>query len=137
VLNGISARHKQVRIILSHAGGFVPYASHRFAELARVFRVDAQTPSEILSAFRRFYFDTALSAGNAALPTLKAFAGADHILFGSDFPYVSREIAASFTRSLDAYGDLTLEERAAINHGNAIDLFPRLRETASVTSLEH
>ena len=137
VLNGINTRYRKVRVILSHAGGFVPYASHRFAELARVFRADAQTPSDILSAFQRFYFDTALSAGNAALPTLKAFAGADHILFGSDFPYVSGEIAASFTRSLDAYGDLTVTERVAINHGNAIDLFPRLRKAASSIALEH
>ena len=38
VLNGIVDRKLQARIILSHAGGFVRYASHRFAELARVFR---------------------------------------------------------------------------------------------------
>ena len=34
VLNGILDRYPAVRIILSHAGGFLPYAALRFAELA-------------------------------------------------------------------------------------------------------
>lgn len=126
VLNGTLDRYPRARIILAHAGGFVPYASYRFAELAHVFRSDASPPAAILEKFQRFYFDTALSSGPAALPSLKAFAGADRILFGSDFPYVSSEIAAHFTKNLDSYGDLTAEERAAIGHRNAWTLFPRL-----------
>jgi hypothetical protein len=66
---------------------------------------------------------TALSSGPAALPSLKAFAGSNRILFGSDFPYVSAGIVASFTGKLDAYGDLTDDEHRAINHGNACALF--------------
>jgi predicted TIM-barrel fold metal-dependent hydrolase len=45
----------------------------------------AASPDAILASLRRFYFDTALSAG-PALPTLKAFAGPGHILFGTDSP---------------------------------------------------
>jgi len=33
-----------------------------------------------------------------------AFAGSGHILYGSDFPYVSTAIVASFTGKLDDYG---------------------------------
>jgi predicted TIM-barrel fold metal-dependent hydrolase len=47
VLNGIVDRYPRVRIILAHGGGFVPYASHRFAELARVFRPDAAKPADV------------------------------------------------------------------------------------------
>jgi aminocarboxymuconate-semialdehyde decarboxylase len=65
VLNGIVDRYPGARIILAHAGGFLPYASHRFAELARVFRPDAASPGEILATFQRFYFDTALSEHKA------------------------------------------------------------------------
>jgi predicted TIM-barrel fold metal-dependent hydrolase len=126
VLNGVVDRYPHVRIILAHAGGFLPYASHRIAQLARVFRPDAEDATEILAKFRRFYFDTALSAGPAALPTLKAFAGSERVLFGSDFPYVSADTSGTFTEQLDAYGDLTRDERSAINHGNAWTLFPRL-----------
>ena len=126
VLNGIVDRYPGARIILAHAGGFLPYASHRFAELAHVFRTDAADPADILAGFQRFYFDTALSSGPAAIPSLKAFAGTDRILFGSDFPYAPASVGASFTAKLDADESLTIDEHTAINRGNAYSLFPRL-----------
>ena len=129
VLNGIVDRYPGARIILAHAGGFLPYASHRFAELARVFRPDAAKPADILATFQRFYFDTALSSGPAALPSLKAFAGSGHIVFGTDFPYAPVGIGASFTAKLDADASLTADEHRAISHGNACTLFPRLART--------
>jgi 6-methylsalicylate decarboxylase len=126
VLNGIMKRYPGARIILSHAGSFVPYASHRFAELAHVFRLDAADPVDILKSFQRFYFDTALSSGPAALPSLKAFAQQDRILFGTDYPFAPAKVVASFTRKLDASDNLTADEYGAINRGNAEVLFPRL-----------
>jgi 6-methylsalicylate decarboxylase len=126
VLSGMVDRYAGVRIILAHAGGFVPYASHRFAELARVFRPDAAKPADILASFRLFYFDTALSSSPAALPTLKVFADHGRIVFGTDFPFAPADIVASFTTQLDAYDGLTNAEHRAINQGNAFTLFPRL-----------
>ena len=126
VLNGVMDRYPRVHIILAHAGGFVPYASHRFAELASVFRPDAATPADILGSFQRFYFDTALSSSPAALPSLKAFAQNDRILFGTDFPFAPADVTGYFTTKLDAYESLTADEHKAISHGNALVLFPRL-----------
>jgi aminocarboxymuconate-semialdehyde decarboxylase len=126
VLNDIVDRYSRARIILSHAGGFVPYATHRFAELAHVFRPDAAKPADILASFQRFYLDTALSSSPSALPSLKAFAKTGHILFGTDFPFASNDVTASFTAKLDAYEGLTSEEQRAISHRNALSLFPRL-----------
>jgi 6-methylsalicylate decarboxylase len=125
VLNGIVDRYPGARIILSHAGGFVPYATHRFAELAHVFRPDAAKPADILASFRRFYFDTALSSSPSALPSITAFAKPGHILFGTDFPFAPADVGASFTAKLDAYDGLTADEHKAISHGNAWTLFPR------------
>jgi predicted TIM-barrel fold metal-dependent hydrolase len=132
VLNGIVDRYPGARIILSHAGGFLPFASLRFAELARVFDPGAASPDALLTSFRRFFFDTALSSG-PALPTLKAFAGSDHILFGTDSPY-DHGISAAFSASLDADDNLNAEDHAAISHRNAQHLFPRLgRQHAAAT----
>src|SRR5712672_2237000 len=103
VLNGIVDRYPRTRIILVHAGGFVPYASHRFAELAHVFRPDAARPGDILASFQRFYFDTALSSSPAALPSLQAFAENRRILFGTDFPFAPAAVAAYFTPNLTGY----------------------------------
>jgi 6-methylsalicylate decarboxylase len=126
VLNGIVDQYAGARIILAHAGGFVPFASHRFAQLARVFRPEAAKPADILASFQRFYFDTALSSSPAALPSLKAFARNGHILFGTDFPFAPADVAAYFTTKLDTYESLTADEQTAISHGNAWTLFPRL-----------
>jgi 6-methylsalicylate decarboxylase len=127
VLNGIVDRYPGARIILAHAGGFVPFASHRFAQLAPVFRPDAPTPTAIPASFRRFYFDTALSSSPAALPSLKAFAENGDILFvDTDFPFAPADVAAYSTAKLDAYESFTADDQTAISHGNAWTLFPRL-----------
>ena len=133
VLNGIVDRYPGARIILAHAGGFVPYASHRFAELAHVFRPDAAKPADILASFQTFYFDTALSSSPAALPSLKLFAKDGHILFGTDFPFAPADVVASFTAKLDAYQGLAADEQRAISHGNARMLFPRLAQQHRTT----
>jgi predicted TIM-barrel fold metal-dependent hydrolase len=123
VLNGTVDRHPRARIILAHAGGFLPFASMRFAELARVFRPDSPPPEQLMASLKRFYFDTALSSG-PALPSLQAFAPSGHTLFGSDFPYAPAAVAAPFTAAIDA--ELTEAHQVAINHANARELFPRL-----------
>jgi predicted TIM-barrel fold metal-dependent hydrolase len=92
-------------------------------------RPDAANPGDILAAFQHFYFDTAVSSGPAALPSLKAFAGSGRILFGRDFPYARAAVGASFTAKLDAYDGLTADDRGAMRHGNAWTLFPRLART--------
>ncbi|WP_047244449.1 amidohydrolase family protein [Chromobacterium subtsugae] len=134
VLNGTLARHPDVNVILSHAGGFLPYASHRFAELAQGVRDDVPATAELLRLFQRFYFDTALSSGPAALPSLTAFAGVGRILYGSDYPYAPAEVGASFTAKLDACAELSAAKHAAINHRNALELFPRLAKVRGLAA---
>jgi predicted TIM-barrel fold metal-dependent hydrolase len=120
VQNGAMQRHPNLRIILSHAGGFVPYASHRLA--MGVTAVTGRPPFEVLEDFRRFYFDTALSGTPAALPSLLAFAAPGHVLFGSDWPFAPDVAVSYFTSQLDAYDGL---DHAAVDRGNAEALFPR------------
>jgi aminocarboxymuconate-semialdehyde decarboxylase len=125
VLAGVTMRHPRLRIILVHAGGFLPYVAHRVAELNKTFNHQSLAPSEILDESRRFYVDTALSASPAALPTITAFVPHDRILYGSDNPYAAPEVSTVFTAHLDA-ASLSTEQAAAINRGNAVRLFPRL-----------
>ncbi|MVO85211.1 amidohydrolase family protein [Streptomyces sp. p1417] len=130
VLSGTTTRHPGIRIILSHGGGFLPYAARRIALALQAHQQisDIQpvmSHETILTELRRFYFDTALSANPDTLPTLLAFADPTHITFGSDFPYATPEMSAYFTQQLDAY-PLDDAQRTAIDHGNAQALFPRL-----------
>jgi predicted TIM-barrel fold metal-dependent hydrolase len=131
VRNGIRRKYPNIRFILSHAGGFVPYASHR---MAWTIALDTQAdPAAVLEDLAGFYFDTALSSSPAALPTLLAFAGTDHVTFGSDFPYAPPPVGALFGRDLEDYlaGDDGTE---AIARTNALSLFPRLRSSADAAN---
>jgi predicted TIM-barrel fold metal-dependent hydrolase len=122
-------RFPNTKILLAHGGGFVPYAAQRMAVNASA-DADERRGLEML---RRFWFDTALTSSNYALPSLLSFADPERVTFGSDFPFAPAERSTSFTRRLDHYeGHI---DRAAINRGNAERLFPRLTGAAdNITS---
>lgn len=124
VRNGIAARHPNIRFILSHAGGFVPYASHRMA--VAITADTGRSPADVLDDLAGFYFDTALSSSAAALPTLLAFAKPGHITFGSDWPYAPTVAGKLFAAGLETYPGIDAATRAAIERDNALALFPRL-----------
>jgi predicted TIM-barrel fold metal-dependent hydrolase len=116
-------RHRDWKVILSHAGGFVPYASHRlWITLAGQ---GVGRPADLLDDFRSFYVDSALSGSPAALPSLLAFAKPGHVLFGSDWPFAPDPAVAYFTGRLDAYAALDAAGHAAIDRDNARALFAR------------
>ena len=123
-------RYPNLKIILAHAGGFVPYAAQRIA--ITVSFLTSRPLNEVLEDFRSFYFDTALSAPSA-LPSLLAFAKPGHVLFGSDWPYAPSPVAGLVTRELDEYTNLDSAGHSAIAHGNALGLFPRLVERMSAS----
>ena len=123
VQSGAVRRHPQLRIILAHAGGFLPYASHRL--LVTLLGQGGRAPDDILDDLRSFYFDTALSGSPAALPSLLAFAKPGHVLFGSDWPYAPAPVVAYFTSQLDGYAALDAAGHAAIDSESAAALFEK------------
>lgn len=123
-LNGVPRRYPGIKMILPHAGGLLPYAADRFVVAARIH--PDLTPEDLLSDLRRFYFDTAISGGPAALPSLLAFAAPGHVLYGSDFPMLPEEWATGFDSGLDEYPHWGPEQLHAVNRGNAELLIPRL-----------
>lgn len=124
VRNGIRRTYPNIRFILSHAGGFVPYASHRMA--VAITGDTGASPADSLDDFAGFYFDTALSSSAAALPTLLAFAKPGHVTFGSDWPFAPVAAGKLFAAGLETFSGLDTAGRAAIDRDNALALFPRL-----------
>ena len=123
VRNGIRRKYPNVRFILSHAGGFVPYASHRMA--VAIMGDTGRSLTDSLDDFSSFYFDTALSSSAAALPTLLAFTKPGHITFGSDWPFAPTAAGKLFAAGLETYPGLDSATRDAIDRANALALFPR------------
>lgn len=124
VRHEICRKYPNIRFILSHAGGFVPFASYRLA--MAIVGDTGRNPHDVLDDFSGFYFDTALSSSVAALPSLLAFAKPGHITFGSDSPFAPLEVAKLFTAGLETYPGLDPDAHAAIDRTNALALFPRL-----------
>ena len=88
VVTGTRAMFPDVKIILSHAGGTLPFLANRISLAGAIPTLRCpRNNQEILEDFRSFYFDTALSTSDIQLQALTQFADSSKILFGSDVPY--------------------------------------------------
>lgn len=125
VFNSVLDNYPKVKFIISHAGGFVPYSVLRFCYARTLLEPTGPSADDLLAKFKLFYYDTALSSGPTAFPSLLSFVENDHILFGSDFPYAPAKMATLFTELLDTQSGLTDGQLAAINKGNATKLLGR------------
>ncbi|GAA4832705.1 hypothetical protein GCM10023201_20900 [Actinomycetospora corticicola] len=119
----VLARYPRVRVILSHAGGFVPFVASRLAGAAMF--AEGVTEEDILTELRSFYVDTALSATPTALPSITAFFPPDHVLYGSDFPFAPESWGVTFDRVLDETA------LPGVDRANAEALLPRLGQRSA------
>jgi aminocarboxymuconate-semialdehyde decarboxylase len=85
----------------------------------------------VAETFRRLYWDTALSWSNQVLRMLRDVAGIDRVLFGSDYPYLRRDLAVSSRQHIEANPELTMRQRMAVLGGTATKLIPRLSRLLS------
>jgi len=144
VLSGVTDRYPNIRFILSHAGGTLPFVSWRIAEIVeRQLQVKPFTDhysipllekaavpltrEDIFARFKRFYYDTALSANAAPLSSLSQIADPSRILFGSDWPYCSEEMVADMQAGLRALPQAFVTDPQAVKSDNARRMFPRFQ----------
>lgn len=131
IMNGTRLKYPACKVILSHAGGTLPYIISRVTTPMKkapdfaVSRHMGTTHDKSVEAFRSFHFDLALSSSPQVLDMLLKLVPHDHILYGSDFPYAPITAYPAFLEELEKY-EMDPELRHMINYGNALKLFPRL-----------
>lgn len=108
VFSGVVKRYPKIRWILGHLGGTIPYLAERLDRGFRAFKecrthID-EPPTSYLK--RHFWYDTV----NFAAGPLKLaidFAGADHVVAGSDYPHK----IGSIPLMLEAIRGLPIDDR--------------------------
>ncbi|KAF9534251.1 hypothetical protein CPB83DRAFT_756586 [Crepidotus variabilis] len=114
--------YPNVKIILAHLGGTTPFLACRVAVLSNHMGC-ALTPEEILEDFKTFYYETALSAYETNLLAIDSFVEHDHVLFGTDFPAVSRDMSNWYTNNLEMHYANDKIKLQRIMRDNAVKLF--------------
>ncbi|VAW40960.1 2-amino-3-carboxymuconate-6-semialdehyde decarboxylase, partial [hydrothermal vent metagenome] len=97
LFSGLFERLPQLKIVLSHLGGHIPYIAERLALGHRIYpecRTElSQSPLETL---KRFYMDTIPYAPQATQYAIE-FSGADKLLLGSDYPHQIGDLPGAVT----------------------------------------
>lgn len=96
VLSGLMERHPNLTVVMSHTGGALPYQSGRMDKNSKKANLPRQ-PSEYL---RRMYTDT-VSPHSMGMKFAIDYYGADHVMYGSDYPCWSPADALRFFDEID------------------------------------
>ncbi len=81
VLSGIMERHPNLKIVMSHTGGALPYQSGRMDKNSKA----AKLPKPPSTYIKRMYTDT-VSPHGMGIKFAVEYYGVDHIMYGSDYP---------------------------------------------------
>jgi len=127
-----------IRWILAHAGGTFPYLSTRlrlvdelethtppFSNVGTGTPFHQRFPEGVRPWLDRFYYDVALSGGDAPMAALTALAGPARILYGSDWPFVERGFVIEQLEDLMRMPPFAAGAFTAMERHNAEALFKR------------
>jgi len=120
VMGGVLEKFPNLKFIVSHLGGAIPYLAERIQNCYEAYpecRENITAPA--MDYLKKFYYDT-VSFFEPALICAHAFAGAGHLVLGSDYPHVIGDIeeAVSSIENLK----IDAQETEQIYSGNILRL---------------
>jgi predicted TIM-barrel fold metal-dependent hydrolase len=137
---GTLVRYPEVRFILAHAGGTVPYLAIKIAAGAAMTRSAWETdpdPQHLMRLvgteighLQRLYYDTALSATTPVFRCLRTLVEPSQIVFGSDYPWAPAVIVTLSRLGLHTTQEFDQQARQMVERENALMLFPRFARDA-------
>lgn len=104
----IFTKYPNIKFIVSHAGGAIPYLAWRICRGVLAARGHSQEERVTLNEglilqLKNLYYDTALSATPQTIECLKAFCGESNILFGSDYPFAPIDVSEWSIQSIKKF----------------------------------
>ncbi len=124
VAHDVLVRYPDLKVVVPHCGSFLPNALPRFKGLLPVMvKQGYMQPVDVDANVSRLYFDLAGVATDDAIRALLTITTADHLLYGSDYPYVAASALVGAKASLQQHlSSLGLDPRAVLSD-NARRLF--------------
>jgi 6-methylsalicylate decarboxylase len=127
IFSGAIERYPALRLQVAHLGGTAPFLAHRIASVGVRERAFSDFPPErVLSALAALYFDTGLSNHVEPIEATLAHVPFEHLVFGSDWPYLALPSGSDLAPDLDALG---AERRDALESHHAGALISRWSHT--------
>jgi predicted TIM-barrel fold metal-dependent hydrolase len=124
VFTGTLKRCPDIRFIVAHGGGTVPFLAQRIAMMEG--HRHAKGVAEVIPTLRSLYYEIASTTAGYALRSLQELADPTHILWGSDLPFVYGERLQEEVDHWEAYDGFDAPARRKVEQLNALKLFPRL-----------
>ena len=116
VTHNVLVRYPSLKVVVPHCGSFLPNALPRFRSLLPVMvKQGIMQPVDVDANLSRLYYDLAGAPTDDVLDALLTITTPDHILYGSDYPYVAEPVLIS--------GKQALEGRLASHGLNPQDIF--------------
>ncbi|MFE3174740.1 amidohydrolase family protein [Amycolatopsis sp. NPDC059090] len=103
IFAGVLLRHRNLRLVLAHAGGVLPTLQDRIALagpepwVANPLRL---TSEQLTEQLRGLYLDTAIGGGPAGIVPAVQMVGVDHLVFGTDYPPAGIDIITATSKNL-------------------------------------
>ena len=127
VMSGILEKYPDLKFITHHAGGMIPFFEKRVlsgldhTEMLQRSNFKENLRRPVLDYFKMFYADAAINGSVPALMCACAFFGADHFMFGTDWPFDSQRGERSTRETIEAIEqmDISDAEKKMIFEDNA------------------
>jgi predicted TIM-barrel fold metal-dependent hydrolase len=128
VFTGTLKRYPDIRFIVAHGGGTVPFLAQRIATLEG--HRSAKGVTGVIAALQSLYYETASTTAPYALRSLQELVEPTQILWGSDLPFVYGERLRAEVEHWEGYDGFDDAARSAVEEENALRLFPRFAQAA-------
>ncbi len=126
VYSGVMERHPNLKLVMSHTGGALPYQAGRMDKNGKA----AKLPQPPSAYIKRMFTDT-VSPHSAGMKFAIEFYGVDHVMYGSDYPCWEPAAALKYFAEIG----LSQADQAKILHGNARRIL-NLKDPASALAAE-